>query len=121
VTLPHRFPFRLVDGETGGRAVARLSYGAFWSRGGPTASPALLVEAVAQGAALVATPPGAEGARLALAAIEGASWEAAGEAGDTLEIVVTLEGRFGRLVRVRGAATLDGRPAGSASLVLAAG
>lgn len=101
--------------------MARLSYGAFWSRAGRSASPALLIEAVAQGAALIAAPPVGDRPRLALAAIEDAHWDRPGEAGQTLEIAVALEGRFGRLVRVRGEATLDGRPAGGATLVLAAG
>ena len=121
MNLPHRFPFRLVDGVRDGRAVARVTVGAYWRRGGPAASPALLVEAVAQGAALLALADGRDGAALALAAVEEASWLVVPTDGQTLEVTVAVEKSLGRLVRVRGEATVDGLAAGGATLVLASG
>ena len=52
MSLPHRFPFRFVDVERAGRAVARVTFGAYWRRGETAASPALLVEGVATSAQL---------------------------------------------------------------------
>ena len=121
MSLPHRFPFRFVDVERAGRAVARVTFGAYWRRGETAASPALLVEAVAQGAALLARTDGRGDAPLALAAVEEANWLVVPADGQTLEITVDVEKSLGRLVRVRGEATVDGHAAGGATLVLATG
>lgn len=118
--LPHRYPFRFVDRTTDGRALLRLTVNGTWSRGSGGAAAGWLIEAIAQGAALLLAPDGGgEEKRLALAAIEGAEVLRAPEAGETVEVSVSLEARWGALVRVRGRLTLDGAPLGGAIVVLA--
>jgi 3-hydroxymyristoyl/3-hydroxydecanoyl-(acyl carrier protein) dehydratase len=118
--LPHRYPFRFIDRTTDGRALLRLTANGAWSRGCGGAPVAWLVEAIAQGAALVLAPEGAgEERRLALAAIEEARPERPPEPGETVEVEVSLEARWGALVRVRGRLSLDGTPLGGAVVVLA--
>ena len=118
--LPHRYPFRFVDGTNDGRALLRLTVNGTWSRGGGGAPAGWLIEAIAQGAALLLAPEGGgEEKRLALAAIEDAEVLRAPEPGETVEVAVSLEARWGALVRVRGRLTLDGAPLGGAIVVLA--
>jgi hypothetical protein len=116
--LPHRFPCRLVDRVVGERAVTRLTAGAAWLRGGDALPVGLVVEAVAQSAALLLVPAGAPERRLSLAVVEDAVLEEACGPGETLEVTVTVEARWGALVRVRGEIRSDGRPRGRATLVL---
>lgn len=119
--LPHRFPFRLVDREDDGRALLRATAGAWWGRGGGDLTLPLLVEAVAQSAALLLGPEDGPGERMALAAVEAANLDRRPAPGETVEIRVRLETRLGRLVRVRGELTADGEEIGAATVVLAAG
>ena len=128
MTLPHRFPFRFVDRVADGRGVVRLSAGSTWSRG--TGGPAALwlVEAVAQSAAELLVPPsqpegGADSAvpaagPLVLAAVDGARFDPPPSDGETLEIEVGLEARWGGLIRVRGVIRGDRGAAGEVRLVL---
>jgi 3-hydroxymyristoyl/3-hydroxydecanoyl-(acyl carrier protein) dehydratase len=120
LNLPHRYPFRLVDRLADGRVVVRPTASAFWTRGAEAAPVAWLVEAVAQGAAVVLAPEDDQGERrLALAAVEGAEFTRPPAPGETLEVRVALEARLGALVRVRGEVWADGRPLGTAIVVLA--
>lgn len=120
MNLPHRFPFRLVDRRTDGSVIVRVSAAEALTRGRAAASIAWLVEAVAQGAALALAPDADRPPeRLALAAIESAEVARPPAPGETLEITVALERRWGSLVRVRGWLAVDGAPAGSVLLVLA--
>ncbi|KAB2969453.1 MAG: hypothetical protein F9K18_01325 [Thermoanaerobaculia bacterium] len=120
--LPHRFPFRFVDRAADGTAVVRVSAGDARSRGRAETSAVWLVEAVAQSAALLLAPEGTgTEKRLALAAIESAEIARPPAPGETLEIAVSIETRWGSLVRVRGRLTVDGAPAGAALVVLAEG
>lgn len=121
MNLPHRFPFRFVDREVDGTAVVRLTAGGWWGRDPRGLTLSLLVEAVAQAAALVLGPREVSGERMALAAIESARLDRSPRPGETLEIRLRLETRLGRLVRVRGELTGDGRELGAATVVLAAG
>jgi hypothetical protein len=128
LTLPHRFPFRFVDRVADGRGVVRLSAGSTWSRG--TGGPAVLwlVEAVAQCAAELLSPPSppaadgrdvAPGAGpLVLAAVEGAHLEPPPCDGESLEIEVRLEARWGGLIRVLGVVRGDRGTSGEVRLVL---
>lgn len=122
MNLPHRHPFRFVDRTADGRALLRVSANGVWSRGSSATPAGWLVEAVAQSAAILLAP-GTEGGetRLALAAIESAEMTRTPEPGETVEIEVSLETRWGALVRVRGQLTIDGAPVGSAIVVLAEG
>ena len=100
--------------------MVRATASGYWTRGGEALSSAWLVEAVAQGAALLLAPADGDGEpRLALAAVESASFARAPEPGETLEITVALEARLGGLVRVRGEIRADGQPLGTATVVLA--
>jgi 3-hydroxyacyl-[acyl-carrier-protein] dehydratase len=122
LNLPHRHPFRLVDRTADGRALLRVSANSVWSRGSSATPAVWLVEAVAQSAAILLAPGTEAGERrLALAAIESAEMTRAPEPGETVEIEVSLENRWGALVRVRGQLTVDGAPVGSAIVVLAEG
>lgn len=121
MNLPHRFPFRFVDRAADGTAVVRLSADDAWSRARGEISVAWVVEAVAQSAALLLAPAGEGERRLALAAIESAELVRPPAPGETLEIAVSIETRWGALVRVRGRLSLDGAPAGGALVVLADG
>jgi len=118
--LPHRYPFRFIDRTADGRALLRLTANGTWLRDGGGAPAGWLIEAIAQGAALLLAPDGGgEEKRLALAAIEDAEVVRAPEPGETVEVAVSLEARWGALVRVRGRLTLDGAPLGGATVVLA--
>jgi len=121
LNLPHRFPFRLVDRAIDGRAALCATSGAWWARGGEGLGLPLLVEAVAQSAALLLGPEGATGDRMALAAVEEAQIARAPGAGEVVEIRVRLETRLGHLVRVRGELRCAGEELGAATVILAAG
>jgi len=122
LNLPHRYPFRFVDRVVDGRGWVRLTANSARGRAGDGWNVAWLVEAIAQAAALVLADgePGAAGGELVLAAVDQAELTAAPDPGATLEVAVRLEGRFGRLSRIRGEVRQDGRPIGKAALVLAA-
>lgn len=99
-----------------------FTVGAWWARGAAAAGPlGLLVEAVAQSAALVLHPGAAEPSRLALAAIDRARLDVAPQPGQSGEIEVAIEARYGGLIRVRGFVRVDGRAVGEATVVLATG
>ena len=119
--LPHRFPFRLVDREADGRALLCATAGSWWDRGEEGLTLPLLVEAVAQSAALLLGPEEGPGERMALAAVEAARLDRRPVPGERFEIRVRLETRLGRLVRVRGELTAGGEEIGAATVVLAAG
>lgn len=128
--LPHRFPFRLVERAIDGRGVVCASADAWWGRSGNGPGLPLLVEAVAQAAALVLAPEGPDGSagsagataeRMSLAAIEDARLTRAPRPGERVEIDLRLETRLGHLVRVRGELRSAGEELGAATVVLAAG
>ena len=98
--LPHQFPFRLVERESGSRARVRLTSTAFWIRDGGELGVALLAEMMAQGAALLLRDPTAPDADRLLAGLEGVECDQRICAGDTLEIEAKLEARLGGAVRV---------------------
>jgi len=121
--LPHRHPFRFVDGVDGERARLLLTGNSVLGREPAAWDAPWMVEAIAQAAALLlarradGTPPG----RLMLAAVESAELRSRLDPGDSLEIAVELVGRYGGLVRVRGELFRDGAAIGAATLVLASG
>jgi 3-hydroxymyristoyl/3-hydroxydecanoyl-(acyl carrier protein) dehydratase len=121
--LPHRHPFRFVDGVDGVRAHLLLTHNSVLGREPAAWDAPWMAEAIAQAAALLlarraeGTPPG----RLVLAAVESAELRDRLAPGDALEIAVELVGRHGGLVRVRGELYRDDVAVGAATLILAAG
>jgi len=100
VSLPHQFPFRLVERESGPRARVRLTSTAYWIRDRGELTIGLLAEMMAQGAALLLRDPDAPAADRLLAGLEGVECERRIFAGDTLELEASLEARLGGAVRV---------------------
>jgi len=79
----------------------------------------LVIEIVAQASAYLLAPE-EQGEDLRLAAVERATLDRTVAAGDRLVVVITVERRYGRLLRVRGRVDADGAAVGEAVLVLAA-
>ena len=120
MSLPHRFPFRLVETPRGPRACVRLSATSYWLRGSGEIGPGLLAEMMAQGAALLLGDPGSPAADLLLAGLEGVECDQRIRAGDTLEIEAALEARLGNAVRVAVRVFRDGLEIGRGRLLLTA-
>ena len=102
MTLPHRFPFRLVDRKEDAVHVA-LSANAFWMRGGGVLDAPLVPEIAAQAAALLLVPAGAaaeEFAELRLAGVSECELARPLRAGERLELEVALEARLGAVIKV---------------------
>ncbi len=119
MNLPHRFPFRFVDRVADGRGVVRLTAGAFWTPGSDAWPIGWLVEAAAQSAALLLSPEsGVAPENLFLAAIDEAEMLRLPGPGETVEIEIRLEARFGRLIRIRADVHANGVAIGSVGLVL---
>jgi 3-hydroxymyristoyl/3-hydroxydecanoyl-(acyl carrier protein) dehydratase len=121
LSLPHRFPFRIVHVAGERRVVVRWSAGDWWLRGAPTAPIGLLVEAAAQAAGELLAPTGAAAEELRLAGVDGASVEALPGPGESWEVEARIEARRGGLTRVAARFLAGGREAGRATLVLAGG
>jgi hypothetical protein len=99
LTLPHRFPFRLVD-QTGATARLLLSADAYWQRGRNFLDLPLLIEAAAQASALLA-PSGAVAIdELLLAGVSDCELVRPARIGETLEFEVSIQARLGTVVRV---------------------
>jgi len=120
VTLPHRFPFRLVDTADGPRARVALTSTSYWLRGSPALGLGLLAEMMAQGAALLLRDPRAPDGDRLLAGLEGLECDRPVGPGDVLEIEATLEARLGNAVRVAVRVYRDGLEVGRGRLLLAA-
>ncbi len=120
--LPHRFPFRFVD-RTGRDSVRlELTANGFWLRGVAPFPAALCAELIAQAAAVLLAgeaPPEGGGRELWLAGIEGLELERELAAGETLEVRVRPEARFGRMMKVAGEIYSGAERVGRASLLLA--
>lgn len=120
MSLPHRFPFRLVETARGPRARVRLSAASYWLRGSGEIGPGLLAEMMAQGAALLLSAPGSPAADLLLAGLEGVECAQRIGAGDTLDMDAALEARLGNAVRVAVRVFRDGLEVGRGRLLLTA-
>jgi len=120
VSLPHGFPFELVDRVDGPTARVRLTAGAWWARGGEPMLLGLLVEAGAQAAAVLLGAAGgpAAGAAIHLAAIENATCERLPVAGEELELRARATARYGRTTRIEVELARDGVRIGGATLVV---
>jgi hypothetical protein len=125
LTLPHRFPFALVE-RTGSSARLGLTLDAWWLRGAAELPLALLVEAAAQAAALAAEGeegvPAASSAapELRLGALAGCELLRPLRAGERLEFEVALAGRFGAMTRVAVAVRSAGETVARLGLTLSA-
>jgi hypothetical protein len=118
LTLPHRFPFRLVEVTAAGVRL-RLTANAYWLRGGSAFGAPWLVEATAQAAALVPRPGDDAPVQLYLAGIDDCRLERLPKAGETLEFELRREGGLGKLVRVGAVVRSNGETVGVLTLVLA--
>lgn len=121
--IPHRFPFRFFETpESQGEGVLiRVTGGGWWSRGGPIPS-FLALEMVAQASIVVLSeelPATPAGDRVLLAGVQGASFHDPLRPGDTLRARVTLDARFGRILKVTGSLEREEIPVFEGSLLLA--
>jgi len=117
LTLPHRFPFLLVD-RTDSSVRLRLTAGAWWLRGAATLELPLLVEAAAQAAALLAAPEGGTMNDLRLAGLSGCELLRPVAVGESLEFEVSLQARIGAVVRVAATARAAGDEVARLTLTL---
>ena len=112
----HAYPFRFVDvvleernaDFSRGRVQLRVTANARAAMGEQWGSPALLVEAIAQGALLLEGGDAEAGRRGFLAGIEGFEASRAPRAGETLTLDLSLSARFGAIVRFDGRVTSGG-------------
>jgi 3-hydroxymyristoyl/3-hydroxydecanoyl-(acyl carrier protein) dehydratase len=108
--FPHAYPFRFVDtvverpdaGVAGGRVRIRVTGNARAAMGESWQSGLLYPEAIAQAALLLEGGDEEAARRGFLAGITELSIERAPNAGETLEISVRLQGRFGAMLRFDG-------------------
>jgi 3-hydroxymyristoyl/3-hydroxydecanoyl-(acyl carrier protein) dehydratase len=108
--LPHAYPFRFVDAVlrapgpefNEGRVSVRITGGARGVLDGTWASPALLVEAIAQAALLLEGGDPSAARQGFLAGIDGFEINRVPEAGESLTIDVRLAARFGAVVKFEG-------------------
>ncbi len=116
--LPHRFPFRWLDGVEGGKARALVSANSTWLRGDAAVPSAFLVELVAQAAAVLLPEPGAAPRQHWLAGIDRLEMHAEVRAGDLLEVSVVAGRRFGPAMRVEGTVSTAGTAVADVVLLL---
>jgi len=117
LSLPHAFPFRLVEVTSAG-ARLRLTANAFWLRGGGDFGAPWLVEAAAQAAALLPRPGGDAEGRLYLAGVDDCRLERLPRAGETLDFELRQEARLGTLVRIGAVVRSNGETVGALTLML---
>ena len=121
MNLPHRFPFRWIDGTGDGRAYAVFTANSTWLRGSTTVPAAFLAELVAQAAAVLLEEPTAapsEPRQRWLAGIDRLEMHRTVRAGDLLEIQVHAARRFGNAVRVEGTISTGGEAVADVVLLL---
>lgn len=116
--LPHRPPFLMIDSvrevTSGVRAVA-------WKRVSecvPVFPATLMLECMAQTAAIAMWLPGASGADMRLAGITRTRFRGTAVPGDTLVVEAVVIKRFGSLIRVRGRVDVAGTCVALAHLTL---
>ncbi len=119
-TIPHGFPFRLVDrvdhGASSDTVTISLSKNGFYARGQAWSAP-LVAEALAQGIALAHGLGG--GARARLVALHGVRLLQHVVAGDVLRVEFREEGGLGNLRRFSCRALRAGAPVAEATVSVA--
>jgi 3-hydroxyacyl-[acyl-carrier-protein] dehydratase len=128
--LPHRPPMRLVERVIeivpGQRARAtRVAHADDWYFNGhfpadPVIPAIALVELLAQTGGLAAASPDDAPQQMRLAGLTDFKFPDAAGPGSLLEATASVVGRMGRLVRISGTVTADGRLVASGSVTLAA-
>lgn len=120
MVLPHRFPFRWLDRETGDVASALISANGYWTRDGGGLPLPFCAELLAQGAAILLRRPGGEEAArsMRLASIERLTASSLPEAGDVIEVRMGEARAFGGLTRISGTLSRRGEPIAEGVLVL---
>ena len=118
--LPHGFPFRWIECESGGVARAMVSANSTWQRGDAPLPAAFLAELVAQAAAVLLEDPSESGPprQRWLAGIEKLEMHRTLHAGDLLEIAVAPGRRFGNAIRVEGTVSAAGQAVAAVVLLL---
>ena len=125
--LPHTYPFRFVEtvlsranaDATQGRVSVRVSANARAAMGERWFSPLLYVEAIAQSALLLRGGSDARYSRRGLlAGIDDFTFTRVPEAGESLEVEVSLAGRFGPAVKFTGRVLCGGEAVASASVIV---
>jgi 3-hydroxymyristoyl/3-hydroxydecanoyl-(acyl carrier protein) dehydratase len=117
--LPHRFPFLLVDRAGEGVVRLELTAGSFWARGAVALPAAFCAEAVAQAAAVLLVEPGGARRQRWLAGIDRVELLRPLRAGESLEVRVRPEARFGGIVKVAGEIFSRSEKVAEAMLLLA--
>jgi 3-hydroxyacyl-[acyl-carrier-protein] dehydratase len=130
-TLPHRFPFLLVDRilevtDTGAVGLKQVSFNEWFFQGHfpgrPVMPGVLVVEAMAQvGAVALLSRPEHEGQIPYFAGIDGVRFRRPVEPGDTLRLEVELTHLRSRAGKARGRALVDGHLAAAGELMFALG
>ena len=127
--LPHAYPFRFVDrvlraadpDVSKGRVSVRVSANARAAMGPEWLSPLLFVEAIAQSALLLEGGGAESGRQGYLAGIDNFTFTRVPEAGESLEVVVHLTGRFGPAVKFEGEVRSGGESIARAGVVVRQG
>ena len=127
--LPHAYPFRFVDRVlrpanpdfSEGRVSVRVSANARAAMGPEWLSPLLFVEAIAQSALLLEGGGAESGRQGYLAGIDNFTFTRVPEAGESLEVVVHLTGRFGPAVKFEGEVRSGGESIARAGVVVRQG
>ncbi len=120
MSLPHRFPFRLIEAVRDGRARCALTLSSYWLRETGVLPVGLLAEAMAQASALLLREPGAPARDLLLAGLEGIECDRPLRAGDRLEFEAVIEAKLGAAVRVAARVYVDGVETARGRLLLTA-
>jgi len=116
-SLPHRFPFQLVDRRVGEKVVLALSAGAVWGRGETPYPGPLVIEMLAQ-AAILLLQDAAAGTQALLAGVEEFDLREPPRPGQKLVATVELLARFGGTFKVGGRLETEGRELATAALLL---